>query len=264
MKALRQALKSHSTPEKKASSERFFKTAPGEYGHGDIFLGATVPEVRAITKRFKDLDLKSVEKLLCSKIHEERLCALYLLRIRFESARKENNPKLQASIIRSYLQHRKWVNNWDLVDASAPYLSGVYWFHFLKKPARLRLLKKLASSASLWDRRIAIVSTFYFIRQGEFEETLMLSKQLIDDPEDLIHKAIGWMLREVGKRDEKSLRDFLNAFGSKLPRTALRYSIERMSKKDREFYLRTTRLDSGTSTKNKLPKRSVRPAATSA
>ncbi|WP_413944540.1 DNA alkylation repair protein [Bdellovibrio sp. HCB-162] len=209
--------------------KRFFKTGPGEYGEGDVFIGLTVPQSRAFAKKYFATPLKDLETLLKSEIHEERLIALIILSNRF--AKAEEREKFQ--IYKLYLKNTKYINNWDLVDTSAEYIVGGYLYDKDRK-----VLQKLAKSKSLWERRIAMLSTFHFIKKGECKETLRIAKILLKDEHDLIHKASGWMLREMGKRvSEKELRGFLEKYASKMPRTMLRYSIEKFSSKDRRYYL---------------------------
>jgi len=207
----------------------YFKTAIGEYGEGDIFIGVNVPTQRKIAKRFSDLPLVELQKMLRSKIHEHRLTALLILTIQFEKGDEKNRKK----IFDFYLKNLRFVNNWDLVDQSAHCIVGAH----LATSSRL-ILRELSVSENVWRRRIAIVSTYYFIRQKDFADTLALAEKLLGDKHDLIHKAVGWMLREVGKRDEKVLRKFLDKHRRKMPRTTLRYAIEKFSEADRKKYLR--------------------------
>ena len=208
--------------------QRFFKTGKGEYGEGDIFLGVKVPEQRKVVSKFEDLSLKDLEELLNSKIHEYRMSALFILIKQYERADK----KKRVRIFNFYLKNTKNINNWDLVDISAPKVVGDY---LLNKPRSV--LYKLAKSNNLWERRIAIISTFTFIRNNEFRDTLKIAEILLNDKHDLIHKAVGWMLREVGKRDQKIEEEFLKKHYLKMPRVMLRYAIERFEEKKRRFYL---------------------------
>lgn len=213
---------------KAKTSHWFFKTGKGQYGEGDIFLGVTVPEQRTIAKKYKDISLEDIQKLLDDGVHECRLTSLLILVSRYEKAEeKEKNI-----IFKFYLKNSKKVNSWDLVDASAPYITGDYLLNKNKD-----ILYKYAVSKNLWQRRIAIVSTFAFIRNGNFEDTLNISKILFNDKEDLIHKATGWMLREVGKISEKTLEKFLSKNVKVMPRTTLRYAIERFPESQRKYYL---------------------------
>ncbi|MDD5332085.1 MAG: DNA alkylation repair protein [Candidatus Nanoarchaeia archaeon] len=205
----------------------FFKTGKGQYGEGDIFLGIKVPDQRKLAKKYSDLNLKDVQKLLESKIHEERLVALLILIIKYK---KSENKK---EIFDFYLKNTKNINNWDLVDLSAPNIVGDYLTDKNRK-----ILYDLAKSNHLWEKRIAIVSTASFIRKNDFKDTIKISEMLIDDKHDLIHKAVGWMLREVGKRNQDTLENFLKIQYKKMPRTMLRYSIEKFDEEKRQSYLK--------------------------
>jgi 3-methyladenine DNA glycosylase AlkD len=207
----------------------FFKTGKGQYGEGDVFIGVMTPKLRLVVKSVaKDTTDEEVKKLLASPIHEERSAALQIWVAQFAKA-DENRRR---EIYENYLASSARINNWDLVDCSAPQIVGGW----LEKRDRA-ILYTLAESKSLWERRISILATFAFIRSGDFIDTLSIAKILLGDPHDLIHKATGWMLREVGKRDEKVLRDFLDKYGAKMPRTALRYAIEKFPEKERKAYL---------------------------
>ena len=210
-------------------SQRFFKTGIGEYGYGDKFLGIRVPLIRQSVKKYKTASLSDAEKLLKSEYHEIRLFALLLLVFQFTHGGAVEKQK----IYNLYLNNTLYINNWDLVDSSAHYIIGNY----LENKDR-SILYELSKSSSLWERRIAIISTFYFIRKNDFKDALSISKQLLNDPEDLIHKATGWMLREVGKRDRAKELGFLNAYYKVMPRTMLRYAIEKFSELDRQDYLK--------------------------
>ena len=236
-------LRSLADPVKARLLAGFFKTGKGEYGEGDIFLGITVPVQRRVAKKFCALYLSKVDqfepmvlmevgKLLASPIHECRLTALEILVMQYERAKRDENISLQRDIVAFYLKHTKHINNWDLVDASAPYILGD-WLLDHDRP----ILYELVYSKNIWERRIAIISTFAFIRVGQLEDSLRLARILLKDEHDLIHKAVGWMLREVGKRDEKVLVRFLNAHATKMPRTMLRYAIERFPEDKRLMYL---------------------------
>jgi 3-methyladenine DNA glycosylase AlkD len=211
------------------NSKRYFKTGPGKYGEGDIFLGISVPELRKLVKEYRYIALPKTEKLLRSAIHEERLLALLILVHTYS----KSDDVTQKKIYELYLKNTKFINNWDLVDASAPHIIGPYLMDKSKKQ-----LYRLANSTYLWDRRIAIMSTFYFIRQNSFSETLKISEKLLSDSEDLIHKAVGWMLREVGKRDLLPEETFLRQHYKKMPRTMLRYAIEKFPPTKRQRYLK--------------------------
>lgn len=206
---------------------RFFKTGPGQYGEGDIFLGVRVPAVRKIAKEFRDLPTDEVVTLLHSEIHEVRLLALVILVGQFE-----RKVSLRRQIYHLYLKNTRHINNWDLVDVSAPQIVGGWLVDKSRKP-----LDRMARSSELWRRRIAILATFWFIRQGDFADTLQIAAMLLEDCEDLIHKAAGWMLREVGKRDLPALESFLDVHCRAMPRTMLRYAIERLPEKKRQAYM---------------------------
>lgn len=215
-------------PEKKAILQSFFKTGPGQYGEGDVFLGVTVPAQRKVAKAHRDAGEKVIKHLLDSKIHEHRLTALLILVEQFE----RGDIATRKRTVDLYLANIHRVNNWDLVDLSAPKILGAW---LLDKDDSL--LDKLARSNLLWERRIAMVATYAFIREGRFAPTLRLAKILLADDHDLMHKAVGWMLREVGKRDEHVLRGFLDEHTRQMPRTMLRYAIERLDEKSRKKYM---------------------------
>jgi 3-methyladenine DNA glycosylase AlkD len=221
-----------SSKKKAAIQQGFFKTGPGEYGEGDIFIGARVPEIRSVARDFADLNRRETTTLLKSKIHEERLLALLILVQQFAKGTKAD----RKSIYDFYLAHARWINNWDLVDLSADKIVGEYLMERSRNP-----LYKLARSKILWERRIAMIATYTFIKNGDLGDTFCLSAQLLADEHDLMHKACGWMLREAGKKDEKALETFLKEFGSQMPRTMLRYAIERLPEKKRKFYLNSTK-----------------------
>jgi 3-methyladenine DNA glycosylase AlkD len=215
-------------PMRAAHALRYFKAEPGGYGHGDKFIGLTVPVVRQAVKKYSSASLDTAGKLLKSEYHEIRLFALLLLVARFG----KSDEATQEKIYRLYLRHTRHINNWDLVDSSAPFIVGGY----LRVKDR-NILYQLAQSESLWKRRIAVMATFRFIRDGEFDDALRIAELLLTDPEDLIHKAVGWMLREIGKRDKASETAFLKAHYKNMPRTMLRYAIERFSPTERQKYL---------------------------
>jgi len=208
--------------------QRFFKTGAGEYGEGDVFIGIKVPPLRKLAAEFQDTPLKSVRRLLKSDIHEERTLALMILVRQF--ARADEN--VRERIYDFYVAHTSFINNWDLVDGSAPYIVGPFLWKRDRSP-----LYVLAKSTSLWERRIAILSTFYFIRQNDFVDALKISEVLVADEHDLIHKAVGWMLREIGKRDRAVEESFLKTRCRTMPRTMLRYAIERFPEPHRRRYL---------------------------
>ncbi len=226
---LKKELKKIASSKQAKILQRFFKTGKGEYGEGDVFLGIKVPVQRKISKKFKDLKLSDLQKLLNSKIHEERLISLFILISQYING----DEKIKKKIYNFYLKNTKNINNWDLVDSSAPNIVGNY---LLNKPRNI--LYKLVKSKNLWDRRIAVLATFTFIRNNDFKDIIKIAKTLIKDEHDLIHKATGWMLREVGKRDEKILTQFLNKHIKKMPRTMLRYAIEKLNEEKRKIYLK--------------------------
>jgi 3-methyladenine DNA glycosylase AlkD len=209
--------------------QRFFKTGLGGYGEGDRFRGIRVPVLRKLARKYRDLSAAEAGRLLHSSFHEDRLLALLLLIDRYY----RGNQAERDAIHRFYLENARWVNNWDLVDASAPHLLG----HYLRGRS-LDPLTRLAASEVLWERRMAIIATFPFIKQGEFDATLRIARRLLGDVEDLIHKAVGWMLREVGKREVAVAETFLQAHYHRMPRTMLRYAIERFPEPRRQAYLR--------------------------
>jgi len=208
---------------------RFFKTGPGQYGEGDVFFGVTVPEQRAIAKRFTDASLADIETMLADPVHEVRLTALLILVEQFRMADADG----KKAVADFYLRHLDGVNNWDLVDSSAPQILGAW---LLTKKDR-SVLYRLARSGKLWRERVAIVATQELIRHGEFEDTIRIATILLHHKHDLIHKAVGWMLREMGKKDIAALREFLSMHAATMPRTALRYAIERMDAAERKRWM---------------------------
>jgi 3-methyladenine DNA glycosylase AlkD len=225
---IQKELESLTDPGQATILQRFFKTGPGEYGEGDRFRGIRVPVLRKTARQYRDLPLAEAGCLLQSVFHEDRLLALLILIQRYY-----HNDPLQGEIHHLYLEQRRFVNNWDLVDASAPHLLGHYLRDRSKDP-----LTRLAASRVLWERRMAIIATFHFIKQGDYDDTLRVARLLLGDPEDLIHKAVGWMLREVGKREAAALEAFLQAHYRDMPRTMLRYAIERFPEARRQAYLK--------------------------
>jgi len=210
--------------------QRFFKTGPGEYGEGDVFIGIKVPELRKTAQNFKGLYLKDIEKLLHSKIHEERMVALFILRIQYEKA--VDNGENAKPYINLYLHNATRINNWDLVDTSAPYILG----HHLLNEDR-EILYTFAKSPNLWKKRIAVLSTFAFIKEKDFKDALKLAELLLFEEHDLMHKAIGWMLREIGNRSLATEERFLKKYYREMPRMMLRYAIEKFPEKKRKAYL---------------------------
>lgn len=222
-------LRQFASKDKARLLQGFFKTGPGQYGEGDKFLGVMVPDVRRTVKEFAEAPLPEVQKLLRSSFHEERVLALLLLVRKFETG----DDGAKKRIYTLYLKNTKYINNWDLVDLSAPKIVGPY----LDGGSR-SLLYRFVRSKSLWERRIAILATFHFIRQSDFVDALALAETLLADKEDLMHKAVGWMLREVGKKDVAVLEGFLRKHYGRMPRTALRYAIERFPETKRQKYLK--------------------------
>ena len=225
-------LKRYSKKSRVSDLSRFYKTAPGEYGEGDQFLGLTVPDTRLVAKKFKNLDFPDLELLFNSPFHEARLCAAIILNLQFKEAKTSQRRK---KIFDFYLKQVRAdrVNNWDIVDVSAPWM-GVY---LMEVDDPMPLLIKLSKSKSLWQRRVSMILTFALIRGGDLEPTLIISKALLKDQEDLIHKAVGWMLRELGKKDVMLLRGFLKKHSHEMPRTMLRYAIERLPESERKRWL---------------------------
>ena len=215
--------------EKAKVSQRFFKTGPGEYGEGDVFVGVKVPELRKLAKEYQKITVKEVKQLLRSAIHEERLLALFIL-VRKYSKGNETEKK---RIYELYLKNTQFINSWDLVDSSAHHIIGAFLVDKSKEP-----LYSLAKSMNLWERRISIISTFYFIKHDKYAETLKISEILLTDEQDLIHKAVGWMLREIGKRHMPTEEKFLRKHYKRMPRTMLRYAIEKFPEDKRQGYLK--------------------------
>lgn len=227
---LKRELRSHALPEKAEFLPRFFKTGKGEYGEGDVFIGVTVPNSRKVAAKFKDLPLNDVKTLLLSKIHEERLVALFILVHQF----KKGDGTKKKEIYEFYLAHTKLVNNWDLVDSSASHIVG----HYLSDKPK-DVLYALATSDNLWEKRISMISTLYFIvKQKQHKDTFKIAALLLNDKHDLIHKAVGWMLREVGKNISHEVEEeFLKEHYKTMPRTMLRYAIEHFPETKRKRYL---------------------------
>jgi 3-methyladenine DNA glycosylase AlkD len=244
-------LRSLADPKDATFLQGFFRTGPGQYGEGDRFLGIRVPVTRRLARELRDMPIDQVELLLQSEWHEARLLAAILL----GDAYARGSDADRAAIFRSYLRNTARINNWDLVDLSAPNVVGAH----LETRSRARL-DRLARSKRLWDRRIAIVATHHFIRRGEFDDTIRIARVLLHDSHDLIHKAVGWMLREVGKRDRASLEAFLDAHAHEMPRTMLRYSIERLPESDRRCYMNAaSRAVSAASIRRALPRAAPTP-----
>jgi 3-methyladenine DNA glycosylase AlkD len=226
--ALRKELYALADPSDAKFLQGFFKTGPDQYGAGDKFLGLRVPDLRRLVREYPELEDSQALEMLESPWHEERLLALLFLVQRY----RRGDGSVREKIHRAYLANTRYVNNWDLVDASAHYIVGQHL-----DAGNIRLLERLARSDDIWERRIAIISTFHFIKAGEFRPTLKIAKLLVEDRHDLIHKAVGWMLREVGKRDRKAEDAFLVRHYRKMPRTMLRYAIERHPERVRKQYL---------------------------
>jgi 3-methyladenine DNA glycosylase AlkD len=225
-------LKGYGKKSRVSDLARFYKTGSGEYAEGDLFLGGTVPQTRSVANSYKNLELVEVQKLFNSPFHEARLCAAIILNLQFKAAKSSQERK---RIFDFYLKQvrAERINNWDIVDVSAPWM-GVY---LLEIDDPMPLLIKFSKSKSLWQRRVSIILTFALIRAGDLEPTLIISEALLKDKEDLIHKAVGWMLREMGKKDVMLLRGFLKQHSHEMPRTMLRYAIERIPEKERKKWL---------------------------
>jgi len=215
--------------EKAKVLQRFFKTGPGEYGEGDVFVGVKVPELRKLAKEYHEITVKEVKQLLKSDIHEERLLALFILVRKYS----KGNEAEKKRIYELYLKSTQFINSWDLVDSSAHHIIGAFLVDKSKEP-----LYSLAKSMNLWERRISIISTFYFIKHDKYAETIKISEILLTDEQDLIHKAVGWMLREVGKRHMPTEEKFLRKHYKRMPRTMLRYAIEKFPEDKRQRYLK--------------------------
>ncbi len=230
---IKKELCEYSSAERKKINEYFFKTGKGEYGEGDKFIGVSMPDIRKVAKKFLETDFETLKKLLLSKIHEERMLAGIILTYRFEK-----NPKEQKKIFDFYVQNFAGINNWDLVDVTVPNIIGSW---VLENAEERKLLNKWVESKNLWERRASILATFTFIKQEKFSETFKIAKKLLGDKEDLIHKAVGWMLREVWKKNEEGAQKceaFLRQNYQKIPRTTLRYAIEKMPEKKRKKILK--------------------------
>ncbi|MCH7964705.1 MAG: DNA alkylation repair protein [Bacteroidetes bacterium] len=229
LKELKKTIRANANKDHAKTMQWFFKTGKGEYGEGDKFIGIKVPVQRKIAKKFGELDLEDLQKLLNSKIHEERLISLLILVDKYDKA----DEKVKDKIYRFYKKNRRKINNWDLVDLSAPKILGIHLLNHDKQ-----ILYKYAHSKNLWEKRISIISTYSFIKNHDFNTTLEISDILLNDDQDLIHKAVGWMLREVGKQSLQILEKFLKPRYKKMPRTMLRYSIEKFPEKKRKKYLK--------------------------
>jgi 3-methyladenine DNA glycosylase AlkD len=224
-------LEKHSTPSDAEFLQRFFKTGEGQYGAGDVFIGVRVPQTRQVAKQFKDISLEEIEDLLESPIHEVRLCAVIIMTLEAKRA----DASRRKALYELYLKRSDRVNNWDLVDLSCREVVGGY---LLLHPEEQGILKKLAKSDLIWDRRIAMISTWQFMRAGQLDQTFEIAEMLLGDKQDLMHKAVGWMLRDAGDRDGDRLREFLTEHISEVPRTALRYAIEHFDPEERQYFLK--------------------------
>ncbi len=231
LKQIQAEMKSLGDAKKAAHAQGFFKTGPGQYGEGDIFLGIRVPETRKMARHGRDLTLKQITRLLQSKFHEERLLALFILVWQFPRADEDK----QRDIFNLYLDNTSYINNWDLVDSSAHFIVGPW----LEKRPRTLLLQ-MANSKILWERRIAMMATYHFIRANDYQDALLVAQKLLHDDHDLIHKVVGWMLREIGNRDRAVEEKFLLQFYGDMPRTMLRYAIEKFPEDLRLQYLKGT------------------------
>jgi 3-methyladenine DNA glycosylase AlkD len=240
LEKIRKKLHKKSNKNKAKILQRFFKTGKGEYGEGDVFLGVTIPRIREITKKF-EINMKEIRELLKSKVHEERMLGTLFLVKEYEKTKKEKNEKEMKRIFEFYLKNIKSFNNWDLIDLSAPKIIGDY---LLENKNERKILYELSNLnkgkgfEDLWKKRIAIVSTWTFIRNNEFKDTIKIAKKYLKEEHDLLHKATGWMLREVGKKNKKILLDFLDKYYREMPRTMLRYAIERLDKNKKEYYMK--------------------------
>lgn len=229
---VKNALAAFASPARAHDLQWFFKTGPGEYGEGDLFIGLTVPQTRRVAAQFKDLSLTEIYLLGTSEIHEHRLCALVILVSQFEKTKDLKSRKTMFDTWMRLLREGH-INNWDLVDVSAHKIGA--WL--VGRDDAMKSLEKLAKSKKLWERRTAIIFTFAFMRAGSLDESLEIAELLVDDEHDLIHKAVGWVMREVGKRDIEVLRAFLHAHAATMPRTMLRYAIEKMGETERKRWL---------------------------
>jgi 3-methyladenine DNA glycosylase AlkD len=223
-------LEAHRSPEEAQKYLRYFKTGAGQYGEGDVFMGVRMGQVFALAKEFMDMPLDEIEKLLESPVHEVRVGGVSIMD--FQARSKKTPADRRKELFDLYVRRHDRINNWDLVDRSAPYVVGGY---LVDKPRDI--LYELARSENIWERRTAIISTGYFIRAGDTDDTFRIAEMLVNDPHDLIHKAAGWMLREAGKNDSKKLESFLDTHAATMPRTLLRYAIEHLDKEQREHYL---------------------------
>lgn len=228
LKTTRAQLYKFSSKKRAQQAQRFFKTGKGQYGEGDQFIGVSVPDIRKIAKAAQDISSSEIQELVRSPIHEERLLGFIICSMQYHKARKINDERTEQKLVRFFLKNKKYLNNWDIIDVTVPKLLGPY---FLERDRSI--LHKLIKSKNLWDRRIALMTTFEFVRNADFRNTLEFCELVLNDKEDLIHKASGWMLREIGKRDKKLLLEFLAKHRLSMPRTMLRYSIEKLTPTER-------------------------------
>lgn len=234
LKTIQAEIRALADPDRAVVMKRYFRTGPGEYGEGDVFLGLSVPQTRLLARKHRDVPGPVRLALLRSRIHEERLLALFLMVHAYE----KGDAAVRQAVFKAYLDNRRFVNNWDLVDSSAPNIVGAWLLEEGGLKRQPRLLETLARSGKLWDRRIAVLATFRFIKAGSFKPALDLAELLVDDPEDLIHKAVGWMLRELGDRDRDAEEAFLGRHCRTMPRTMLRYAIEKFPEGRRKAWLK--------------------------
>jgi 3-methyladenine DNA glycosylase AlkD len=231
LKSLKNDLDKCKNTKKAKLLSRFFKTGKGEYGEGDIFIGINVPVLRTIAKKYQDLNLNEIQILIKNPIHEYRLTAIFILIFKYSTG----DQNLKQQIYKIYLKNKKYINNWDLIDLSSNKILGIY---ILNNPNEKQIIYSLAKSNNLWDRRISVMTTFEFIKNLKFEDSLKISKILLEDREDLIQKAVGWMLREIGKKDFKTEEKFLNYYYKRMPRTMLRYAIEKFPKAKKDYFMK--------------------------
>lgn len=233
---LKSDLLAFADPKRAEKSKSFFKTGPGEYGEGDVFIGVSVPDQRKVAKKYRTISLRDIDLLLQSKIHEHRLIALLILVAQFEQ--NNDHSATQKEIVDFYISHLDRVNNWDLVDSTAHKILGPW---IIAHPQEKDILNTLADSGDLWRERVSVIATFAFIARNDFKDSLLLAKRFLTHPHDLIHKAVGWMLREIGKKDIGALIVFLDLHYHEMPRTMLRYAIEKIDEPLRKSYLLGTR-----------------------
>lgn len=231
--AIRKKFKALSNPKVAEKAAYYFKTSEGDYSEGEKFLGLRVPDIRKIAKDNWEMPMSTIDKFIVSSWHEERLFALIVLNLKYKKADTAEKKKLFNYAVK----HKRRIDNWDLVDVSAPHLFGPYVQEF----GKFEILKKYSQSKNMWERRIAMISTFAYLRNSSTKETYWVAKKLLNDKEDLIHKAVGWLLREAGKRDMKELLKFIDVHGKKMPRTMLRYAIEKLPEQKRKSILKKTR-----------------------